>query len=168
MLSPSAAADTATRRIASRLRHAHGVVGSLHAVDLASGREVAVRADRPVVIASVFKVALVLALRRARAGALGLAAAVDVPADRTGGETGLAAMHDPVRMTLRALAYLAIAVSDNAAADVLFDVVGDAALDQLLVELGLAATRIPTAAATSRPRCSPTPARARPPRCPPA
>ena len=41
-----------------------GLRGWLHAVDLDSGREVGLRADEPVVLASVFKVALVTALHR--------------------------------------------------------------------------------------------------------
>ena len=52
-------------------------------------------------------------------------------------------MLDPVALSLRDLAYQALAVSDNAAADVLFDTVGDAPVAELLRELGLTRTRIP-------------------------
>jgi len=136
------AIDSASRRIEAAFG-AIGLRGRLHAVELASGRELAVRADEPVVLASVFKVALVTALyRRHDAGELDLTRQVEVGA-RTGGATGIAAMHDPARLSLRDLAYLAVAVSDNAAADVLFDAVGDAAVAALLRELGLGATRIP-------------------------
>ncbi len=83
------------------------------------------------------------ASRQHERGALDLAEAVAVPVERTAGETGLAAMRDPVRISLRDLAYLAIAVSDNAAADVLFDAVGDDPIEQLLADLALATTRIP-------------------------
>jgi beta-lactamase class A len=138
----SAATETAARRIEAAFR-AVGLTGRLHAVDLASGREVAVAADAPVVLASVFKVALVTALyRRHDAGELDVTDQVEV-GDRTGGATGVSAMEDPVRLSLRDLAYLAIAVSDNGAADVLFDVVGDAAVATLLGELQLGRTRIP-------------------------
>ena len=120
-----------------------GLDGTLHAVDLETGREVAVGADAPVVMASVFKVAVVTAMyRRHEAGALDAARPVTVRR-RSFGQTGVAAMQDPVRLSLRDLAYLAIAVSDNAAADVVFDAVGDAAVAALLDDLGLAATRIP-------------------------
>jgi beta-lactamase class A len=138
----SAATDSAARRIDATF-HALGLRGTLHAVDLATGREVAVGADEPVVLASVFKVALVTALyRRHEAGELDVTERVEVGA-RTGGATGVAAMEDAATLSLRDLAYLAIAVSDNAAADVLFDAVGDAAIGDLLRELDLRATRIP-------------------------
>jgi len=134
--------EDASRRIDAAFR-AIGLRGRLHAVDLASGHEVAVAADEPVVLASVFKVALVTALyRRHEAGELDVAEQVEV-GGRTAGATGVSAMQDPVRLSLRDLAYLAIAVSDNAAADVLFDAVGDAAVSALLDQLGLGATRIP-------------------------
>lgn len=116
-----------------------GLRGWLHAVDLDSGREVGLRADEPVVLASVFKVALVTALHRC---GLDLTERVEICA-RSGGATGVSAMLDPVAMSLRDLAYLAIAVSDNAAADVLFDAVGDGPVAALLRELGLSKTRIP-------------------------
>lgn len=138
----SAGTETAARRIDAAF-DAIGLRGWLHAVDLATGREVAVRASQPVVLASVFKVALVTALyRRHDAGELDVARQVEIGA-RTGGATGVSAMEDPARLSLRDLAYLAIAVSDNAAADVLFDAVGDDAIGALLRELGLRGTRIP-------------------------
>jgi beta-lactamase class A len=106
--------DAAARRIDAAFR-AIGLRGNLHAIDLATGREVAVAADAPVVLASVFKVALVTALyRRHEAGELDVAETVEVRGG--GGATGVAAMLDPARLSLRDLAYLAIAVSDNAAA----------------------------------------------------
>jgi beta-lactamase class A len=137
----SRATDSAAERIDAAFRSI-GLRGWLHAVDLDSGREVALRADEPVILASVFKVALVTALyRRHDAGTLDVTRQVEV-GERTGGATGLSVMEDPVRLSLRDLAYLAIAVSDNASADALFDAVGDAAVAELLGELGLAATRI--------------------------
>jgi beta-lactamase class A len=138
----SAATDSAARRIGAAFR-AIGLRGNLHAVDLATGREVAVGADDPVVLASVFKVALVTALyRRHEAGTLDVTQRVEVGA-RTGGATGVSAMEDAATLSLRDLAYLAIAVSDNGAADVLFDAVGDAAITDLLRALDLRATQIP-------------------------
>ena len=138
----SAATETAARRIDAAFRGL-GLTGRLHAVDLATGREVAVAADAPVVLASVFKVALVTALyRRHDAGELDVTDQVHV-GERSAGATGVSAMADPVRLSLRDLAYLAIAVSDNGAADVLFDAVGDDAVSALLAELGLDRTRIP-------------------------
>jgi len=138
----SSATDGAAGRIDAALR-AIGLRGWVHAVDLGSGRDVALRADEPVILASVFKVALVTALyRRHDAGTLDVTTQVEL-GERTAGVTGISVMEDPVRLSLRDLAYLAIAVSDNGAADALFDVVGDAAVAELLADLGLGATRIP-------------------------
>ena len=127
-----------TERIEAAFR-AIGLRGWLHAVDLDSGREIGLRADEPVVLASVFKVAVVTALYRT---GLDLTRRVEIGA-RSGGPTGISAMQDPAALSLRDLAYLAIAVSDNAAADVVFDAVGDAPVAELLRELGLSRTRIP-------------------------
>ena len=92
------------------------------------------------VLASVFKVALVTALSprpgwTSRGASRSTRAAAGRPASRR--------CCDPVALSLRDLAYQALAVSDNAAADVLFDTVGDAPVAELLRELGLAHTRIP-------------------------
>ena len=134
--------DQARERIATTFRAA-GVTATLHALDLASGGELELDGDEPVVLASVFKVPLVLALHREHAaGRLDLANRMRVE-ERTAGATGIAAMTDPVTISLRDLAYLAIAVSDNAAADVLFDVVGDAAVAAVAADLALAGTAIP-------------------------
>jgi beta-lactamase class A len=127
-----------SERIEAAFR-ALGLHGWLHAVDLDSGREVGLRADEPVVLASVFKVALVTALHRS---GLDLTTRVEIH-QRSPGATGVSAMQDPVTLSLRDLAYLALAVSDNAAADVLFDAVGDAPVTALLQDLGLSGTRIP-------------------------
>jgi beta-lactamase class A len=88
---------------------AAGVSGWLHASDIDGGREVAVGADAPVVLGSVVKVPLVVAFFRAvDAGRLDPTTLVTVPAHARGeGATGIAAMLDPVTMSLRDLAYLA-------------------------------------------------------------
>ena len=91
------------------------------------------------VLASVFKVALVTALYRT---GLDLTQRVEIDA-RSGGPTGVSAMLDPVALSLRDLAYQALAVSDNAAADVLLDTIGGRATGRLLRALRLKRTRIP-------------------------
>ncbi|KMS65634.1 beta-lactamase, partial [Streptomyces leeuwenhoekii] len=80
--------------------------------DIDSGAEVDAGADQPVVTASVHKLCLLVALHeQAEAGRLDLAERVECPADdRTSGPTGLAAMLDPVLISLRDLAYLMMAV----------------------------------------------------------
>src|SRR4029079_15053355 len=89
-----------------------GLEGWLHAVDLDSGRELALRADEPVVLASGFKVALLTSLHRTD---LDLPRRVEIDA-RSGGPTGVSAMLDPVALSLRDLAYQALAVRGKAAA----------------------------------------------------
>jgi beta-lactamase class A len=134
---------SAEARIEGVFRNA-GVTGHLYAADVDTGREIAVRGDAPVVLASVFKVPLLVAFhQRAAAGALDPTEPVTVPpGGRTSGPTGLSAMLDEVRMSLRDLSCLMITVSDNAAADVLFARVGQDAINTALDGLGLHGTRV--------------------------
>ncbi|WP_329532066.1 class A beta-lactamase-related serine hydrolase [Streptomyces sp. NBC_01450] len=106
-------------------------------------REVAVGADEPVVIASIFKVLLVLEFaRQVAAGQLDPRERVRVTAaDRLGG-WGTAGCADDVELSLRDLAFFAMSVSDNAAADLLLDRVGLDTVRLLAKELGLDRTRI--------------------------
>ncbi|MFF5209385.1 serine hydrolase [Streptosporangium sp. NPDC000396] len=124
------------------LFRAAGVIGFLHAVDIDTGAEVVHGADEPVVTASVFKVALLVELfRQADEGRLDLAERVTVMADRhTPGPTGVSAMTDDVTISLRDLAYLMMAVSDNTAADTLIGRVGLSAINTMLVSFGLNGT----------------------------
>ncbi|WP_245601810.1 serine hydrolase [Hamadaea tsunoensis] len=120
-----------------------GAIGRLHAVDIDTGRQVAVAADEPVAIGSVFKLPLVVALHRlADAGVLDLTEAVTLATGRTSGPTGIGAMRDPVTMSLRDLAHLAVSVSDNAAADAIADRIGLPAVAETLARLGLAGTAV--------------------------
>lgn len=119
-----------------------GVTGWLYACDLDSGREVGYGADAGVPTASVFKVPLLVEFaRRADAGLLDPAEQLTVPArGRTEGPTGIAAMLDDVTMSLRDLAYLMIAVSDNGAADALMARIGFDAVNAMLAGFGLHGT----------------------------
>ncbi|GAB2817597.1 serine hydrolase [Actinocorallia aurea] len=133
----------AAGRIEAEFRDA-GVRGLLHALDLDSGAEVAVGADEPAVLASVFKVPLLVAfLRRAAAGALDPRESVVLPPEtRVAGPTGTSVLLDEVRMSLRDLACLMITVSDNTAADAVLERVGLAHVNRALDELGLSGTRV--------------------------
>ncbi|MFI5567623.1 serine hydrolase [Streptomyces sp. NPDC051740] len=106
-------------------------------------REVAVDADDTVVIASIFKILLVLEFaRQAVAGQLDPRERVRVTsADRLGG-WGTAGCLDDVELSLRDLAYFAMSVSDNSAADLLLDRVGLDTVRLLAKELGLDRTRV--------------------------
>jgi beta-lactamase class A len=133
-----------------------GAEGQLHAIPVrvrstdagAAGakpgvREVAVGADDPVVIASIFKVLLVLEFaRQVVAGQLDPQERVRVTAaDRLGG-WGTAGCLDDVELSLRDLAHFAMSVSDNSAADLLLARVGLDTVRLLAEELGLDRTRI--------------------------
>ncbi|WP_433390462.1 serine hydrolase [Micromonospora sp. KLBMP9576] len=106
-------------------------------------REVAVGADEQVVIASIFKVLLVLEFaRQVVAGQLDARERVLVTADDRLGGWGIAGCADDAEVSLRDLAYFAMSVSDNTAADLLLRRVGADVLPMLATELGLARTRI--------------------------
>ncbi|MDO3682770.1 serine hydrolase [Micromonospora sp. C28ISP2-4] len=122
-----------------------GLRGCLHVVDVDDpvGGEVALRADEQIVIASIFKIMVVLEFaRQAAAGQLDPTERVLVgAADRLGG-WGVAGCADDVEISLRDLAYLAMSVSDNTAADLLLRRVGADVLPMLAAELDLPRTRI--------------------------
>ncbi|MEU4179708.1 serine hydrolase [Streptomyces sp. NPDC026589] len=123
-----------------------GAEGLLHAVPVEAGPgdgEVTVGADEPVVVASVFKVLLVLEFaRQVAAGQLDPRERVRVTAaDRLGG-WGTAGCADDVELSLRDLAFFALSVSDNSAADLLLARVGLDTLRLLAEELGLDRTRV--------------------------
>lgn len=132
----------AVARIHAALADA-GVTGWLHALDIDSGEQLDAGGDQPVCTASVHKLCVLVALHeQAARGALDLAEQVECgPKERTAGPTGVAAMLDAARMSLRDLAYLMMAVSDNAAADLLLRRVGLDAVNATTARLGLTRTR---------------------------
>ncbi|MFE9123523.1 serine hydrolase [Streptomyces sp. NPDC007172] len=119
-----------------------GLGGALCATDIDTGATVALAADTPVSTASVHKLCLVATLyREADAGRLDPTTPVDIPAGaRAPGPTGLAVMRDAARLSLRDLASLAVAVSDNAAADILWDHLGLDTVNATMNALGLTRT----------------------------
>jgi beta-lactamase class A len=123
-----------------------GAAGWVHATPVGGppGREVAVGADESVVMASVYKLPLLVALcREFAAGRLDPTATVRVhPASGSPGPTGLAAFVDPVTLSWRDLAASMIAVSDNAAADVILGAVGLDAVLATLADCGLGDTKV--------------------------
>lgn len=122
-----------------------GIRGNLHVVEVDGDgeREVAVRADEQVVIASVFKILLVLEFaRQVAAGQLDATERVLVRAEDRLGGWGIAGCTDDAEVSLRDLAYFAMSVSDNTAADLLLRRVGPDVVPMLAAELGLPRTRI--------------------------
>ncbi|WP_018548721.1 serine hydrolase [Streptomyces sp. LaPpAH-108] len=102
-----------------------GVRGSFLARDLDSGEQLGFGADTPLPLASVVKVPLALVvLDRIAAGELDPAHPVPyTPAAGAAGPTGLAAFRHPATVAVGDLLLLMLSVSDNAAADLLFDLV---------------------------------------------
>ncbi len=113
--------------------------GYVHAVDLRSGVEIGHGADEPVVLASVFKVPVLVELfRQADQGRLQFTEQVTVPvAGRTEGPFGLSVMRDPATMSWRDLAWLMMSLSDNEATDVICDRIGIDSVNDALRDLGL-------------------------------
>jgi beta-lactamase class A len=122
--------------------HAREIAGGVPA-DTRSGGEVAVAADEPVVLASVFKIVVSVAFwREVVAGRLD-------PAERTAvtdryrvGGIGTAGCADDVAMSWRDLALFMMTMSDNAATDTIYHRVGQQAVDAVIADLGLDRTRL--------------------------
>jgi len=133
-------------RLADALRDA-GTRGWVHARPVhqdGPDDEVALRPDELVPMASLYKVLLAVAwVRLVDTGAVDPAARLTVPADgRTPGPTGLAALHDEVTLSQRDLVTLMLTVSDNAAADVLLDLVTLERIRQVAADAGLTRTTV--------------------------
>lgn len=130
----------ATDRVRTELDGAFaraGVEGFVHARDIDSGAEFGHRADDRVVLASVFKIPIVLEYaRQSAAGQLDPAARHTVTsAYRTGGSGTDGCLYD-VTMSARDLAFMMMTISDNAATDLLLDIVGPDRVRTLLDGLG--------------------------------
>lgn len=114
-----------------------GIAGGLHARDLHTGATLSVDGEDAWPMASVAKVPLGIALHRAAdAGLIRLDELVTLrPDGRTRGTTGISAMADPIRLSLRDALYLALTISDNAAADAIWDTLGGERVRSLLREV---------------------------------
>ncbi|ALG09826.1 serine hydrolase [Kibdelosporangium phytohabitans] len=122
-----------------------GARGFVHArqVGVPDGPEVAVGADDQVVLASVFKIPVAVAYaREVAAGRLDETERTRVTARYRIGGVGTAGCADDVEMSWRDLAHFMLTMSDNAATDLIYHRVGQAAVDQVLADLGLARTRL--------------------------
>lgn len=140
------------QRIGDLLRDA-GARGWVHAAPLRAAptrpglavrHEVSYAADDLVPMASLYKVLLALAWARlVDAGDLDPRARHTVSApDRTPGSTGLSSLEDEVVVSQRDLVTLMLTVSDNAAADVLLDLVGLPRLREVAADAGMTATTL--------------------------
>ncbi|MEU9099921.1 serine hydrolase [Streptomyces sp. NPDC048361] len=103
-----------------------GVDGFVHVRDIDSGAEFGHRADQRTVLASVFKIPIALEYaRQVAAGTLDPAARHTVSAAyRSGGGAATDGCRYDVEAATRDLAFLMMTISDNAATDLLLDIVG--------------------------------------------
>lgn len=117
-----------------------GLRGWCLARDLHTGEEVALDADEPVPLASLVKVPLALAvLDRVHRGDLDGAAPLELAssvADLPGG-VGVTRFRHPARIAVDDVVYLAVALSDNVAADALFELVPPAEVTAFVRGLGI-------------------------------
>ena len=139
--------ETRVEEIASRL---DGVMG-VAILDLTGGRILSRNADRVFPAASSIKIAILLELYRqdqeARAGAKGKAKLDDIytldPKDLVEDSRIMAGLTAGItRVTNRDLSQFIIAVSDNAAANILYDRVGKDNVNAMLRGLGLSKTML--------------------------
>lgn len=75
------------------------------------------------------------------------------PRHRTYGPTGLSCFRDPAEVSLRDLAYLMLAINDNAATDELIQRVGLESINDRLAGLRLEHTKVADARRRSMVRC---------------
>jgi beta-lactamase class A len=117
-----------------------GLSGSFLVRDLATGEEIGLDPEVEFPVASLVKVPLAVAVvTQLHDGRLDGATVIEVrpgPA-LPSGPGGLSQFRHPARIALDDLLYLSTAVSDNAAADALFELVPPAEVDQVMREAGI-------------------------------
>ncbi|SDG79510.1 beta-lactamase class A [Sinosporangium album] len=117
--------------------------GFVHVREVDGDGEVGVLPDAPVVLASVFKIPILLEYARQVAkGTLEATERLTVTAEYRDGGIGTAGCLDDVSLTVRDLAHFMITQSDNAATDVLLRRVGLDNVHATLRGLGLDRTRL--------------------------
>ncbi|MET9529886.1 MULTISPECIES: serine hydrolase [unclassified Streptomyces] len=124
-------------RIAALFQDA-GADGYVHVCDVDSGAEVSYRADAPVILASVRKIAIALEYaRQAAAGTLDRAGRHTVTVTgKEGGGIGTDGCLDDVVLAARDLVHFMMSMSDNAATDKLLSLLGADNVRTTLAGLG--------------------------------
>lgn len=117
---------------------------SFYAKHLATGREVAIRADVPMNTASVIKIpVMILAFRDADAGRLNLDERYTIrPEDQRRGSGLLQTFAPGLQPTLRDIVTQMIITSDNTATDIMIGRVGKDRVNRMLDSLGCKQTRL--------------------------
>lgn len=136
-------ASTLQARVEARL-DGLDAISSIHAKHVPSGREIAVRADRPMNTLSVIKIpVMVQAFLDDRSGRLDLGARYTVEPDDMRRGSGLIQTFEPgLSPTLRGLVTQMIITSDNTATDMVIDAVGMDRVNAMLAEEGYTDTRV--------------------------
>jgi beta-lactamase class A len=132
-------AERVIRELRGMLKDA-GLSGSFLVRDLSNGNEIGIDPDLEYPIASLVKVPLAVAvLERMQDGRIDGATMIDVPPGRitSAGPTGLSRFRHPARIAVDDLLYLCIAISDNVAADTLFDLVSPAEVHRAMLDAGI-------------------------------
>lgn len=122
-----------------------GTVGFVHAREVGGDHhdDVCVGADDGVVLASVFKIPVLVGfVREVAAGRLDDTEPATVTARYRTGGIGTAGCADDVQMSWRDLARNMMTMSDNAATDVIYHRLGKSTVDQVLIDLGLDNTQL--------------------------
>jgi beta-lactamase class A len=117
-----------------------GLSGSFLVRDLSTGEEIGIDPDVEFPIASLVKVPLAIAVAsRIHDGRLDGASMIEVPPGRAapGGPGGLSQFRHPARIAVDDLLYLSTAMTDNTAADALFDLVPPAEVDHAIRQAGI-------------------------------
>lgn len=124
-----------TRRLQTQL-HDAGLHASLLVRDLNTGHEIGIDPDTPYATASLVKIPLALAtLQRLHQGRLDGATPIHIKPDGpTIGPIGLGQYRHPTTVAIDDLLYLATCLSDNVAADALFDLTPPAHVTRILNE----------------------------------
>ena len=117
-----------------------GLLGSFLVRNLGTGQEIGLDPDVAYPIASLVKVPLAVAVLEAiRAGRLDGAQALELApeADKPQPPIGIGRFRHAARVAIDDLIYLAVAISDNASADALFDLVPPSDVDRVLADAGV-------------------------------
>jgi beta-lactamase class A len=128
--------------VTDAVEHLDGVAGVV-VEDLETGATIAVHAEELFPVASSIKLGILYELfLLAEQGRIDLREVQSVPEPRAGGDGVLQLLGAGVRLDWHDLAVLMVAVSDNAATNVLIDRVGMKAVNERLNALGLPNTRL--------------------------
>lgn len=140
LAAPACAQDDAAlaQQLQSQISPYHGKV-ALFAIDLRSGRTVAIDADTPVPTASVIKLTILYdAVKTIQEGRASFADRLVLTKDNQVGGSGVLGLFDtPLTVTLKDALTMMVVVSDNSATNLAIDRLGLQNIDRRIQSLGL-------------------------------